>query len=131
MRVQEVVVGTRIRTIGSLAAALVVSLVSCAQSDDNGPANKTRMRLLSIATVLEDYKAKQGRYPTDSEGLNAAAELAGLHDASERALVRDGWGAPFVYKNGSPPAVYSTGPNGRDDGGTQDDVTLSSVDTGK
>src|SRR4051812_15913495 len=114
MRVQEAVAVVRIRAIRFIAAGLVVGLASCARRDDNGPANKTRMRLLSIATILEGYKAKQGRYPTDSEGLNAAVELAGIHDAAERALVRDGWGAAFVYKAGSPPVVYSTGPNGRD-----------------
>lgn len=38
-------------------------------NNDNGPADKTSMHLLSIATILDAYKTKQGQFPTDSEGL--------------------------------------------------------------
>jgi hypothetical protein len=71
------------------------------------------MRLTVIATVLDEFEAKNGRFPTNSEGLKAAAKLAGVEDTVVlRRLVNDGWGTPYDYREASPPIVYSIGQNG-------------------
>jgi len=105
--------------------AIAYELVPLSSGGDNGPPAKTTTRLTVIATVLDEFEAKKGRYPTNVEGLNAAAKLAGVENPVVlRRLVNDGWGAPFVYREGSPPIVYSIGQNGIDEGGENDDVTL-------
>ena len=117
------VVGVGI-VILALLAIVVLAGVAILFPTDNGPGEKTKARLQSLTTLLVTYKSKTGHFPTAAEGLSVAVDGANLGATARSSLVTDGWGAPFVYKTGSPPLVYSIGENGLDDLGDGDDIAV-------
>ena len=118
------VVGLGIATIALLGIVLFVSRAIFFPTD-NGPVEKTRVRLRTLATLLVTYKKKTGQFPTVAQGLGAAVDSANIAAIARPSLVCDGWGAPFVYKPGTPPILYSIGENGLDNLGDGDDIALS------
>lgn len=105
-----------------------------AKRTTNGPEARTTIAFLDILKKgLRDYRDERGNYP-DSGVANLARELgprgsdsvkltAGQTDKEGRIL--DGWGRPLIYRRTDEGfRLYSTGPDGRDDGGSRDDVEL-------
>jgi hypothetical protein len=115
------VVGVGILSFALLAIAVLVGLAILFPTD-NGPLAKTKMRLQSLATLLVTYKNKTGQFPNAAQGLSAAVDGANIGVTARHSLVTDGWGAPFIYKTGLPPLVYSMGENALDNSGDGDDI---------
>jgi len=109
----------------SLLAILIVVIRGIYFSTDNGPVEKTKMRLRTLATILSTYEKKTGQLPTIDQGLNAAIDSANVKAVARPLLLRDAWNAPFIYKPGASPTLYSMGENGIDDLGEGDDITVS------
>jgi general secretion pathway protein G len=75
---------------------------------DRAKVRAARLKMESVAAALEMYSADLMRYPTAEEGLKAltdapdgAADWAGPY-LSDKALLKDPWGADIVY---APPAA--------------------------
>ncbi len=105
-----------------------------AKPTTDGPKARTTIALLDILKKgLRDYRNERGSYP-DSGIANLARELgpqgsgsveltAGQTDKEGRII--DGWGHPLTYlRTDEGFRLYSTGPDGHDDGGSGDDVEL-------
>lgn len=90
-----------------------------------------RVRLGTVRQALELYKKDHGAYPTEQQSLAVLCD-----QPSQRGYlvckkgVNDPWLHPYVYKAPSPQnlsyQVYSSGPNGIDEGGGGDDITKPS-----
>lgn len=70
---------------------------------DRAKVRAARLKMESVAAALEMYSADLSRYPTGQEGLSAltdapadAADWAGPY-LSDKALLKDPWGAPILY----------------------------------
>ena len=88
---------------------------------------KAQKDLESLAGLMEEFHARNHRYPTDDEGLRAVLRYGvGLDQAPERHPI-DPWGRPYVYRMraGGPPELYSLGPNGIDEHARGDDISVS------
>jgi type II secretory pathway pseudopilin PulG len=110
--------------VAMLAGAVIVSSFQRIR-DDRAPSRKTELKLRHIATVLHDYRARYGNYPTDSDGLRVAVESLAGGETSVQSLLVDDWGNAFRYRNTEGvPVVYSLGPNSRDDSGEVDDLVM-------
>jgi len=118
------VIGVGIVTLALLAIVVLASRAILFPTD-NGPVEKTKVRLQSLTTLLVTYKSKTGHFPTAAEGLGVAVDGANLGATARHSLVSDGWGAPFVYKTGTPPIIYSIGEDGLDNMGNGDDIAVS------
>ena len=109
-------------TLVGMVLALLM-LAACAKKIDNGPAEKTRMQLETLATILSEHRSKSGELPS-AEGLDSIVEIAIGDPTMARILLHDGWGEKIVYRRSSSPILYSIGPNRHDDNGRLDDVVL-------
>ncbi|MBF0522513.1 MAG: type II secretion system major pseudopilin GspG [Candidatus Omnitrophica bacterium] len=84
----------------------------------------------NIPLALDLFSSDIGRYPTAEEGLMALRANPGSLDKWGGAYLKrdpkDPWGNPYNYRSpGSHNTdydLYSSGPNGIDDGGSGDDV---------
>jgi general secretion pathway protein G len=83
---------------------------------------QAKQQLIVLRATLEKFRADNGRYPSQEEGLRALVDPSpqGKYLTSEFAL-KDPWGRLIVYrlttaseKEGY--VLYSLGPNGVDDG---------------
>lgn len=82
-----------------------------------------RNEIRTLSDCVELFRVKNGRYPTNAEGL-AAATVSGDCGTSAKNM-RDPWGHPFVYRAGlrpdQEPEIFSYGADGKKGGG--DDVS--------
>ncbi|WP_240811712.1 type II secretion system major pseudopilin GspG [Brevundimonas sp. M20] len=75
---------------------------------DRAKVRAARLKMESVAAALEMYSADLMRYPSAEEGLAALTDApAGVADwagpyLSDKALLKDPWGADIVY---APPAA--------------------------
>lgn len=109
-----------------------------------GAVTKAKSMVASLETAIAMYESDMGEYPaTGNPELVAAmqedpgdVDWGGPYIEFKQDDLKDGelvdpWGQPYVYVsvNGGSPQhrersydLYSTGPNGTDDGGAADDV---------
>ncbi len=94
-----------------------------------------RSQIAQLGTALDAYALDTGRYPTDSEGLEALLEAPG--DAKnwdgpylKKSVPDDPWGNPYIYSTGGSLAGYVLLSNGADgkSGGDGDNSDISSDD---
>ena len=83
---------------------------------DSDPAyevNEAKIDIRAFWTALELFHAREGRYPTDSEGLGALVPMY------LRSVPGDPWTRAYIYRNDHAvlPSLYSSGPNGVDQHG--------------
>lgn len=85
----------------------------------------TRASIQNIHSALETYRASQGSYPSEEQGLSVLpTELRGQRVPAESRPreITDPWGTPFRYRLiAGKPEIRSAGPDGQFD--TQDDIT--------
>jgi hypothetical protein len=96
---------------------------------DDTPATakyKAQMDLDTFATLIEEFHARNHRYPRDDERLGPALSLGVGMDRTPDRRPQDPWGRPYVYRARAdgPPQVYSIGPNGIDEDGKNDDISV-------
>jgi hypothetical protein len=90
---------------------------------EEDPRDRTEQRLNSIHQWIDLWAKEQGRLPTDQEGLDVV-----LARANQRPVF-DAWQQPVRYRSSAASSscgfAYSIGQDGRDDGGSGDDVRLA------
>lgn len=107
-----------------LAAGLFYTLMplSSDRNVDEHRKMQTIAKLELVGQSLDEWVTRQGRVPGNDEALGVL-EL-------RKSPVLDGWGHPLIYKvvpghhGGRKFQLRSAGPNGLDDGGDGDDLTL-------
>jgi|SRR6185295_8780396 len=87
--------------------------------------HKAEMDLDAFNAAITKFHHENARYPSDDEGLGAALALT-AGEASRHRRPTDPWGHAYAYhyRANEAPAVYSFGPNGADEAGTGDDISL-------
>ena len=94
-----------------------------------------RAQIAQLGTALDAFALDVGRYPTDSEGLEALLEAPS--DAKnwdgpylKKSVPTDPWGNAYVYSTGGSTAGYVLLSNGADgkSGGDDDSADVSSDD---
>jgi general secretion pathway protein G len=80
--------------------------------------------LWALGVALEQFRADCGRYPRETEGLNALVRDPGIAgwDGNYVTLVRaDPWARPYCYRlHGTNVVLFSCGPDRTE--GTDDDI---------
>ena len=101
-----------------------------------------KLQIQQLKTALQFYRTEQGKYPTQSQGLEAlvnkpTTDLAPANYPAEGYLdspqvPKDPWGNEFIYlipgRKGEPMEIISYGSDGEPDG-ENDAADLSSSDT--
>jgi general secretion pathway protein G len=94
----------------------------------------TRYRISKLEILCHEYHQRFNRFPDERHwSRSLVVDLAGDKDLIETdirevvALFYDAWGRPIRYRcpglvNRNGFDLYSLGPNGRDDGGSGDDI---------
>ena len=96
--------------------------------------NAARSQAALFETALDTYRLDVGKYPTTEQGLQALRTKPGGEEKWDgpylsKALPKDPWGHPYVYKltdNGEV-EIISLGANGTE-GGEGEDKDISSRD---
>lgn len=91
------------------------------------PVGATASELMRLDTGLMLYHAVNSAYPATLKQLLSPQEdwEDGFLSDKDLGIVPDGWGKAFVYKPaGESYKLYSCGPNGADEGGAGDDITI-------
>lgn len=90
----------------------------------DGPTQRTRAILGVHYKVIETYRRIHGRLPTPKEGVKFMAMM--FHDSDWSAeLTVDGWGRSIMLcRRGDTLVLLSRGPNGVNDGGGVDDLSI-------
>ena len=82
-----------------------------------------RVQIEAFGSALDLFFLDNGRYPSTSEGLNALVKKPGNAQSWNGPYLKSGdvpkdpWGNPYLYKvpgKGTPYAIISTGPDGRE-----------------
>jgi general secretion pathway protein G len=114
-----------VMVIISILAAIVVPKLVGRREQAN--ITKAKADVSSLNTVLQEFEVDNGRFPTQSEGLQALVLNPGNLPEWKSLLKEvptDPWGRPYVYhcpgSNGQEYDVYSTGNSGQD--GNADNV---------
>jgi len=114
-----------VMVIISILAAIVVPRLTGRKLQAQIAAAKQDISNIKVA--LDIFEKDNGRYPTQSEGINALVTNPGsLPDwtATLPSLPVDPWQHPYVYhfpgSNNQDYDLYSTGPSGQD--GNQDNI---------
>jgi general secretion pathway protein G len=113
--------------LAAIAAPRVLSYLGSARTDS------AKIQMNSIATALDLYRLENGRYPSQSDGLNALVENTSGSAAwtgpylKRKEGVIDPWGQPYQYRvpgQHSEYDLYSLGADGAPGGeGEDSDVT--------
>ncbi len=92
---------------------------------------RTRTIVGAVGDALQQFHSEVGRYPTLEEGLEALGqEIEGKGPfLRQMKSIPDGWRHPLIYRpgndgSGTRLALYSVGPNGKDEGGAGDDISF-------
>jgi len=112
--------------LASLVAPRVIGYLGSSRT------KTTRIQIESLATALELYKLDVGRYPSQSEGLDALvrrpANVANWNGPylKKDQVPLDAWGRPYLYRHPGERGefdIYSLGADGREGGeGENQDV---------
>jgi general secretion pathway protein G len=110
-----------ITLLGLIAAAVGVAAMNMLEK---GQMDTARTQAMEIAKALDTYKVMYGRYPSNSEGLNALVSPPGGKSIMER-IPKDPWGGEYIFtipgvKNPGKFDIRSNGPDRSEGGG--DDV---------
>src|SRR5262249_34835774 len=93
------------------------------------PMHKAQNDLEALAGLIDAFHIQNHRYPSEDEGLSAVLKFGAdtSPTSSPERHPRDPWGRPYVYHARAigPPRVYSLGPNGIDEDGKGDDISVS------
>ncbi len=126
--VELLVVLVIIGLLASLVAPRVIKYLGGAKT------STANVQIERLSGVLDLYRLEVGRYPTDSEGLEALLEAPpnavgwnGPYLKKAAALV-DPWGEPYIYRRPGEHGefdIYSLGADGQD-GGEGEDQDLTS-----
>jgi hypothetical protein len=119
---------TRARWIvASLALIIIVVawiIFQATRSESYTKTDETRARIRLIMDSVDRYMKLKGRFPTQEEGFGVLIEEQLL---GPKATV-DPWGQAIVYicrvPDCSKVVVYSKGPNGIDEAGKGDDISM-------
>lgn len=124
---------------GLLTLLLLTAGVSCLASGyavlrSDRQRNRFARQCLHIGFAIHTFHARNGRIPTEEEGLEVLTSpnpWVGRPDLASEDLV-DVWGNKVVYtvvdlKKMNGFTLCSIGPNGVDDGGRKDDIPLDDV----
>ena len=115
--------------LGVLAALVAPRLIG---SQDRAKVNATALQLKTLEEQLERFKIECGRYPTESEGLNALLVKPESEDIAEKwtgkyikEAPNDAWGKPINYRvpgqyNSDSIDLWSSGPDMTE--GNEDDI---------
>jgi type II secretion system (T2SS) protein G len=93
---------------------------------DSDPVSRTHAELARLQTGIIIYQILNDQYPANLDQLLESSEDGQPYiDAPQAGLRNDGWGNGFIYHpTGNEFMLYSVGPNGQDEGGQGDDVTV-------
>lgn len=116
-------------TILEIIAAIIIVVLFLAmfypfvtEQSEQVRINETRASITKLQAALDAFKADNGFYPTETQGLRAliflpSAPPSPLNWRSEgymdRLIELDAWGRPFIYKNPGQYGeidIYSLGP---------------------
>jgi len=118
--VEVLVVLAIIGLIMGLAAPRVLNYLSSSKE------RAAHLQIQSLSTALELFYLDVGRYPSNTEGLQALVNKAAVQSVSwngpylkGNALPSDPWGRPYVYHSPGqldPYDIVSYGPSGQEGG---------------
>ena len=121
--------------VGLLAAVVVTNFVG---RIEGAKVTTTKASLKSLHSAVTSFYMDAGRYPTETEGLEALVvrpsdvtkwQTGGYLDTS--TVNKDGWGKDFIYRlspeSGKPFVIVSLGADGQE-GGEGNDADLNSTD---
>lgn len=124
--------------VALIAVVMGVVASNLGERADRAKVNATRIEIQNVINELDLFKLDMGRYPTQSEGLQA---LISAPQGAKRwngpywkknQTPQDAWGNEFRYvmpgKNGAPFEIISLGADGQD-GGEGVNRDISSADT--
>ena len=110
--------------LGLIASVVVVGVMN---SFERARISASRLKVGQILQALDMYRANEGDYPSQSEGLRVVANppTGGPSYFKDKNIPKDEWGQEFVYfyparNGGSGPEVISKGPDRNE--GTDDDI---------
>lgn len=115
--------------LGVLAALVAPRIMG---SGEDAKKKATALQLKTLEEQLERFKIECGRYPTESEGLNALLVKPDAEDIAEKwtgkyikEAPNDAWGKAINYRvpgqyNADAVDLWSSGPNGTE--GDDDDI---------
>lgn len=111
-----------ITLLGIIAAAVGVAAVNMLE---RGQVDSARTQAHEIAKSMDSYRVLYGRYPNNSEGIDALVDPPGNGKPIMERMPKDPWGNPYQYllpgtHNPNKFDVKSFGPDGQEGGG--DDV---------
>jgi hypothetical protein len=99
-------------------------IMSCDSFSGKTTLYNTKAKLTFITTAIEIFHAENNHYPSVDEGLSILVK-----DGDLKTMPKDYWGHDYKFIiQDETPFVYSMGPNGIDDNGLKDDVTLKSLE---
>lgn len=113
-----------IAILGLIASVVVVGVMN---SFDRARINATRLKVGQILQALDMYRANEGDYPSQADGLRVVANPpnGGPSYFKDKNVPKDEWGQEFLYfypsrSGGGGPEVTSKGPDRNE--GTDDDI---------
>lgn len=115
--------------VGALAIIIGLVVYSATRPMDTSThykKDKTARDLEEYSTLLKRFHADHQRFPRDEEGLSAALAISLRSQAKRGWRPLDPWGRHYMYhaRDNRPPEVYSVGPNGIDEHGDGDDISM-------
>jgi general secretion pathway protein G len=117
--------------VGMIASFFVPQLLSAWRKPDTKVA---RAQLETLEKALDQYRLDMGGYPTTELGLEALlkrpegdARWRGPYLKTEKAIPKDPWGRPFVYRSPGDHGEFDLLSLGRDGqpGGLDEDADIS------
>jgi hypothetical protein len=111
-------------------AELAPAEAGASAKDEPGesPTQQTREALRDIKVGIMVFRGDTGRFPTALGDLTGATAGYPSGYLATRAVPLDGWGRTLLYELEDEDAafrIWSSGPNGQDEGGVGDDVNLA------
>jgi general secretion pathway protein G len=113
-----------IAILGLIASVVVVGVMN---SFDRARINATRLKVGQVLQALDMYRANEGDYPSQADGLRVVANPpnGGPSYFKDKNVPKDEWGQEFLYffpgrNGGGAPEVISKGPDRNE--GTDDDI---------
>jgi len=95
--------------------------------DDRSPLSLTHEALREVKIAIVVYKSEIGHYPATSNDLLAPSANFPSGFLGSEEVPKDAWGSALLYsrsEDGTSFTIWSAGPDGTDNSGTGDDVSL-------